>query len=336
MRLPTRRIERNTTLTVRRCLPIPGEIFVRAGQAVVPSDIVARAALPSHYTVVNIARALRQSHPDMAQVMQLRVGMDVSTGDVLAKAQGRFPVGRRVCKSPVDGVIAAIVGYRVLIETEARWAELAALVHGTVETVQHTLGVTLSTTGDAIDGACGQGEDAFGELMVIPDAAQLGGNAADIQGKIVVMRDALTPKIIRDAETAGVRGIITGSFDLAVPDMSPEPALALVATEGIGTAKMAEPFFDMLAADAGNDVALEVSGGRGRPRIVISGKESAVLPRQFTTGTLGQLSAHARVRVPQNPHLGWGKLQTDADGQFTVEFATETRIIPWQNLELLP
>lgn len=336
MRLPTRRIERNTTLTVRRCLPIPGEIFVRVGQTVTPSDIVARAALPSHYTVVNIARALRQSHPDMAQVMQFRVGMDVSAGDVLAKAQGRFLAGRRMCKSPVDGIIAAIVGYRVLIETEARWTELSALVHGTVETVQHTLGVTLSATGDAIDGACGQGEDAFGELVVISEAARLEENDTKLQGKIVVMRDAITPKIVHDAEAAGVRGIIAGSFDLAVLDMSPEPALALVATESIGTEKMAEPFFDMLAANAGNDVALEVSGGLGRPRMVISGKESVVLPRQFSTGTLGQLSAHARVRVPQNPHLGWGKLQTDADGQFTVEFATGIRTIPWQNLELLP
>jgi len=309
MRLPTRRIERNTTLTVRRCLPIPGEIFVRVGQTVAPSDIVARAALPSHYTVVNVARALRQSHPDMAQVMQLRVGMDVSAGDVLARAHGRFPAGKRVCKSPVDGVVAAIVGYRVLIETEARWAELAALVHGTVETVQHTLGVTLSTTGDAIDGACGLGDDAFGELTVISDAAQLGENDAELQGKIVVMRAAITPEIIRDAESAGVRGIIGGSFDLAVPDMSAPSALALVATEGIGAAEMAEPFFDMLAADAGNNVALEVSGGRGRPRLVISGKESAVLPRQFSTGTLGQLSAHVRVRVPQNPHLGWGNFR---------------------------
>ncbi len=212
MRLPTRRIEKNTALRIQRTLPLPGEIFVRAGQTVAPADIIGRAALPSHYTVVNVARELRQPHPDIMQVMQKQAGMDISAGEILAKLPGRLRLGKRTCISPVDGVIAAIVGYRVLIETEARWTELPALVHGVVESVQHTLGVTVSTNGDAIDGACAFGQDAFGELVV---PASLEDDTANFAGKILLIPEPVTPSVIQLAESAGAHGIIAGSVVVA-------------------------------------------------------------------------------------------------------------------------
>lgn len=331
MRLPTRRIERNTKLSIHRKLPIPGEIFVRPGQTVAPSDIIGRAALPSQYAVVNVARELKQAHPDMSQVMQKQVGMDVSAGAVLAKSGGRL-IGRRTCISPVDGVIAAIVGYRVLIETEARWAEVPALVHGTVESVQHTLSVTISANGDTVDGANGFGNDAFGKLLFFdtPD-----NQHPEHEGKILLTRDAVTPATVHNLQASGARGIIAGSFSVAVLDMLPLSELTLVAMTGIGWGSMTGKMIELLAANVGRDVALEISRTARRPRILISGKDTSS-PREFSTGSLGQTFESLSVRAPLDPQLGWGKIIADNDGIMTVQFADKVVSIPWQNLELLP
>ena len=66
-----------TTVRCERFLPWPGEVLVRTGQKVDPSDVVARADQPRPHQVVDIVKKLRISRPD-AHKRFVHEGPDVS------------------------------------------------------------------------------------------------------------------------------------------------------------------------------------------------------------------------------------------------------------------
>ncbi|MDX1523951.1 MAG: hypothetical protein R3264_20145, partial [Anaerolineae bacterium] len=69
MKIKARTINANTRLTVRRLLPVKGEILVRRGQIVTPLDVVARAEISHRFQVINVSRKLGRAPVDMEQVM---------------------------------------------------------------------------------------------------------------------------------------------------------------------------------------------------------------------------------------------------------------------------
>lgn len=351
-RITPRQIQGNASIRIWRTLPAPGEILVSNGQKVTPSDVIGRASLPHDFVVVDVAAALNLSSVDLKTVLLKNSGDAVEEAELVAEYKSRFWPFKRVCHSPAKGIISAVGGNRILIETEKRVAEVTAQVSGTVCRVNHGRSVTIETVGACIEAAFGLGQDGYGSLKVIADAAvNLNPQVFDSlkPHTIVVTGGSVDEATIRRAEELGLAGLIVGSIDAALLEMIPPPQIPVVATEGFGDRVMAATTFNLLAA--GDAVGAQVSillhehRHMSHPVMVLSS------PTPITPNTLpapdGLAGVGSCVRTLRNPHpLVWGNIVAVPDlprraacgnEYFGAEISTPTgtEFVPWANLEHL-
>lgn len=290
-----------------RMLPVPGEVLVRTGEQVEPTQVVARTNLPGDFRILPVARLLDIPVAQIRRLMRVNLGDDVRRGQVIAARRGPFA---RSVKSPIAGVVTASGGGRVLIETQPTLLELRAYIYGTVSNVMGQYGVVIETTGAVIQGVWGTGGESLGILkcMVKSPDESLRAQAIDpsCHGMILVGGVGLNEAAIERAQELQVRGIVTGGL---APELLPlvlKLPFPIVVTEGIGAAPMSTPIFDLLATNAGREASIS---GRVqsrsrliRPEVVISLPAEALPPTEAQPGT--PLTVGARVRVTRAPHNG--------------------------------
>src|SRR6266568_4627413 len=98
--IPQPTIATNILVRRERRLPVPGEVLVRAGQRVEPSDVIAQSMLTSEPQPVDIAADLDLSPGATARRLLVSPGARVEQGGTLAQ-KGR--AGSRASRSPVAG-----------------------------------------------------------------------------------------------------------------------------------------------------------------------------------------------------------------------------------------
>ncbi len=296
-----------------RTLPVPGEVLVRTGEQVEPTQVVARTNLPGDFRILPVARLLGIPVSRVRRYMRVNLGDDVRRDQVIAARRGPFA---RSVKSPIAGTVTASGGGRVLIETPPTLLELRAYIYGTVSNVlveagsPRPYGVVIETTGAVIQGVWGTDGESLGALKCLvksPDQP-LRAQAIDpsCHGTILIGGVGLNEAAIERAQELQVRGIVTGSL---APELLPlvlKLPFPIVVTEGIGTTPMSTPIFDLLTANTGREASIS---GRVQPRsrlirpeVVISLPAEALPPTEAQPGT--PLTVGARVRVTRAPHNG--------------------------------
>jgi len=351
--LRTRQIQMAGRTLIQRLLPPGGEIVIRRGQEVTPATPIGHAPLVGRFVMVDVAAALRTTHLDWRQVLQKQEGEPVTEGEELAVLKGRLPFGRRVCRAPVSGQLVARLERHLLIETDMKMTPVPALVHGVVMAVVHPRRVSIEVTGTIIEGACALGEDAVGVLKVISDdpAASLEPEMFDLLDRqaIFVAGGSVSEAAIRRAEELGLSGLVVGSFDAALLDMTPPPRIPVLATEGFGNIPMRRQTFEMLQARDGIEASLLVSArdaafrGGGYPILLVSGlpkgyEEPLPPPNgKVTAGSLVRILKgpaafqHGKVvALPDTPRSTEAGLACTGAEVFTGE---STHFLPWPNLE---
>jgi len=300
-----------TNVRRERMLPAPGEILVRAGDRVEPMQVVARTNLPGDFRILPVARLLGVPVQQVERYLLVVPGDTVQQGQIIAK-RGRLLA--RSVKSPIDGMVTASGGGRVLIETPPVPFELHAYISGTVTNVLAPHGLVVETTGALIQGVWGAGGEPTGESLGVlkcmvenPDEP-LQAQAIDpsCHGMILVGGTGLSSAALEQAQQLQVRGIVVGGL---LPELIPQVEqlpFPVVVTEGIGTVPMAEPIFHLLTTNDGREASIS---GRTRPRwpavrpeIVIPLPAETLPPSQTEHGA--PLAVGTRVRVVQPPYLG--------------------------------
>jgi len=127
------RIFERVRVTRRRTIPLPGDVLVKAGDAVQPGDIVARAeVIPGDPYVVDLQAELgvRLAPDQVAKVMLRRVGDRVQAHERIARVSVGL-LDERYALSPVTGVIEFIshAYARVLIREESQHAAPVVVVN---------------------------------------------------------------------------------------------------------------------------------------------------------------------------------------------------------------
>ncbi len=122
---PARRTERTTEervhrgpIRLRRELAIPGEVSVKAGEAVAPDTLLARSVrrfLRPFFLMV--AQSIDSPPEDLQNYLLVRIGDEISAGQVIAKRsrKGLIPKSFR---SPVDGRLERILPGGILVIRE--------------------------------------------------------------------------------------------------------------------------------------------------------------------------------------------------------------------------
>jgi len=299
-----KRVISYTTIRRERLLPVRGEVLVNPGEKVAPPEIVAQAKVPTDFRVVDVGRALGLQAPLPTKV-RADVGKEVKKGDILG--QCRIGLSRRVCRSPVDGTVIAILGERMLLELPPRILELPASLPGQVVNVIPNFGVVIETSGALIEGRWGTGGETFGVLRMLVDRADEVLTAdrmgIELEGCIVVGGSGVEPEALKQATRHKVRGLIVGG--LPVELWAAPPALPIVVTEGLGSRPMAPPIFELLSAHNGSEVFLsgrvQLRDGALPPEIIIPySRAKATQPEQKEQ----PLQVGQRVRILRSPYLG--------------------------------
>lgn len=320
MQLHERRINGQCKVTVRRMLPVPGEVLVQRGQQVEAATVVARARTPHRYRLINVARQLAQHDVDMGQVMLKAEGETVKANEVIARVQGSLPFLQRAARTPAAGQIAAIGPGWVLLETEGAAIELLAFINGTVSRLIPERGVVIEASGAVIEGACGFGGEAHGTLKRMIDVPYetLAVEAIDenLENMIILAGRSVDEAILRRAEERQVRGLIVGSFDAALLKLEPPVKVKVVATEGFGDIPMSRYTFGLLGTLDGREVSLrghtpQLSSVAGQS---LDEAQPVIMATSSKASSLAVLSAEKEikpvlvvgswVRVTHGPHLG--------------------------------
>ncbi|MGC9467796.1 MAG: KOW motif-containing protein [Anaerolineae bacterium] len=338
-----------TKIRIPRLLPSSGEVLVRKGDFVEPTQIVAQAVSPPDFRIVEVAQDLDISAQKALGHLNVARGEPVSEGDVLATRGG---LGARVCRSPITGRVVGIGRGRLLLEAEPEIYRLNALVPGYVAEARPEEGVVIELVGGLIQALWGNGQEAYGPLRLLVRERQHPIRPTHInassQGAILIGGSTVDEATLGQAEEMQVRGIIVGSIPPSLLGRAREAKLALIATEGVGSTPMCSAVFELLRSVDGREAAL--SGDVGdrwypkRPFIVVP-MPTRVAP---SVDIDAPLKVGDRVRILRGPDRGrFGTISQMLEGLIQMETGARLRgaevaldqdefaRVPYANLERL-
>nr|HID15105.1 hypothetical protein [Anaerolineae bacterium] len=296
-----------TNVRRERVLPVPGEVLVRAGERVEPTQVVARANMPGDFRILPVARLLGIPASQVKRYLRVNLGDEVQQGQAVAARRGLLA---RSVRSPIDGVMTASGGGRILIEAQPTLFELRAYIYGTVSSVLEHHGVVIETTGAVIQGVWGAGGESLGVLkcMVKSPDEPLRAKTIDpsCHGTILVGGASLKEAVLERAQELQVRGLVTGGLPPELVSWVERLPFPIVVTEGIGAIPMSTPIFRLLATNDGREASIsgrvQPRWGIVRPEIVIPLPAETLPPAQTQPGM--PLTVGARVRVVRAPYIG--------------------------------
>jgi hypothetical protein len=186
--------------------------------------------------MVDAAEILNLRHPeDLEAIVEVTIGDAVDEGQVLTSR------GRRV-RAPVDGVVVAIDGGRIVIRENPLELDLVAGMPGFVVEVRPRRGAVIQTSGAVLQGVWGNGKRAVGAIQMEPDDGLelIQGDDIDMRwrGAIVVTRRPLSELGMQIMEEQDIAGVVAPSLDSTLMHAALNFGRAILLTEEIGDIRM--------------------------------------------------------------------------------------------------
>jgi len=297
-----------TTIRRTRLLPIPGEVTVRKGQPVRPTEVVATAQISPRHYLLNVARGLGISDEQTEQHVERFLGNDVHEGDIIA-SRGR--IGKRIVRAPVDGTIVFVAGGQVLIRVNTEPFELKAGFQGVVADLIHERGVIISATGALIQGIWGNGKINIGPLTVLATTPihelAPGELNESVKGAVVLAGHCKQPDALKAGAEARLRGLILSSLAPELLPMASAAPYPILVTEGLGSLPFNPVAHKLLASNQKRNVTVNAEpydrAKDTRPEIFIA-VEAAELADAELPPEASLLAPGQRVRINRAPYQG--------------------------------
>lgn len=298
-----------TTITRARMLPIPGEVSVRVGQKVAPTDVIAEAIIPRGHIVIDVARELGETPEQAEKFIKVKRGDTLEKEDVIAEISG---LGGRDVLAPAAGRITAIGGGKILLQTGQASIEVKAGMSGTVASVLNTRGVVITTVGVLVQGVWGNGQIDGGLLFSLCEKPTdtLTPDQLDVsmRGAVVLAGHIDDPKTLAIVSDLPLRGLILGSI---APDLIPTAAqvrLPIVILDGFGKRPMSAAAHKLLSTNVRREVAVNAEAydrlAGTRPEIVIPLPAGQEVPEAPETVELAAGQAVRLLRAPRPGEMG--------------------------------
>lgn len=250
-----------TLIHRNRLLPIPGEVNVRLGQQVKPTDVVAEAFVPSHHYLVDVGRVLgARSSSEAEKMISRKPGEVLEKNDIIAETGGMFS---RVIRTPGPGKLISISKGKVLIETENAQIALQAGLAGKISQVIPERGVTIEAYGALLQGVWGNSKISYGPLVI--DEASLGGAlqtsalGVTARGTIILAGYCSSEDMLKMAATAEIGGLILGSLSSNLSPVAQILPFPVIVLEGFGELGLDELSLRILSTNAGREVSINAT-----------------------------------------------------------------------------
>ena len=294
-----------TTIRRERMLPLPGEVVAQRGDEVSPVQVVARAARPRGFTILDAAAMLDVPPEEVPGYLLVNEGTALQRKKPLLEKPGFF--GARRFESPVNGILYRVKRGRVILQHTPQMIELRAMLHGRVVATRPRYGVVVEAQGALIQAAWGSGQEGYGTVRVVVDdpgaaleEAHIGVNA---RGSILVAGRVESAAVLERAGDSSVRGIVVGFIPGRLATALARYRFPVIVTEGFGTGKgMATPVFELLQKTDGREGSVLSGESSGRPELIVPATDAEQEPG--APGEEQRLRRGQRVRLLRAPHAG--------------------------------
>ncbi len=247
-----------TTIRRKRVLPVFGQVLVRQGQKVIATDVIAEANLKPEHILLDVARGLGVSAEQAHQLIERQVGEFVDSGGIIANRGGSLAA--RMVRAPSAGMIAAIGGGKVLLETETPPYQLRAGMPGVVSQLMPDRGAVIETTGAWVQCVWGNGRMDTGQLHSLLEAPEdiLTPDKMDVslRGMVLLAGHANQIEALQTAADLPARGLILGSMSTNLVPTASKMRFPIVVIEGFGHIPMNSTAFKLLTTNDTREVAL--------------------------------------------------------------------------------
>ncbi|MBN1287989.1 MAG: hypothetical protein JXB47_21505 [Anaerolineae bacterium] len=306
------------TIMRDRMLPIRGEVLVQYGRTVAASDTVAKAGRFSERVIVDVAEEMKVSPEEAMARMVVHAGNEVEAGGELAVKKGLF--GGKTVRSPMDAIVAAVEGGRVVLDGAPEVIELKAAMPGSVTEVIEGFGVQIRMVGALVQGVWGTGGVNAGTLQVIGaefgEGDELPGSLISLnqRGSILLTHVPIGAEVLDAASEHRVRGLIAPSMHASLIETARAmDNVSLVLTEGFGRRTMMRRIHRLLSTHATREVVLIANEPQrwehDRAEVIVPVDTPAELPASLQPGQ--PVRVGSEVRVVCAPYAG--KLGTVVD-----------------------
>ncbi|MCW4012099.1 MAG: hypothetical protein NWF07_03805 [Candidatus Bathyarchaeota archaeon] len=320
---PGLKVKKATMVEKMRRLPLLGEVFVKEGDKIVHTDIVARTEISGDPEIVKISMILGMEPEDTERYMTVKVGDKVEKGQQVAFYKALFGLIKKEVKAPVTGTLESFseVTGQAIIRGAPIPVEVDAYIPGEVVEVMPKEGAIIETNAAFIQGIFGIGGEVHGDIHIVtPQNDQV--LEADMitpehKGKILVGGCLVTLEALKKAVEIGVSAIVSGGIrhddlttftgeeiGVAITGQE-EVGITVIITEGFGTMNMSQRTFDLLKEFEGYSASVngttQIRAGVLRPEIIIphdmvEDEEGEGLSQGMVPGT--------PIRIIRQPYFG--------------------------------
>lgn len=269
------RIEKNIVTRVVRTLKGKGDFIVRAGQEVVPEEIIGSATASSGFRTLNLSSLLSVPPQEADKYLKRKIGERIYKGELLALRPGWLIAGKKVITAPTDGVLEILNNRtgELKISFLPKKINLPAGVYGIVEGVNSEKGqAIIRTEVSRVHGVCGSGRSRDGSLHILGGKDDLISKSkleVNYNGQVLVGGSLIYKDAISAAISGGASGIITGGIGagdykgmagghLTFPKKLPNDiGVSVVVCEGFGSVSMGADIFGFLSEYEGKFVFID-------------------------------------------------------------------------------
>jgi hypothetical protein len=320
---PGLKVKKSTIVEKMRRLPLLGEVFVKEGDEVDHTGIIARTEISGDPEIVKIAMILGMDPEDTPKYMTKQLGDKIEKGQQLAFYKALFGLIKKEVKAPVAGTLESYseVTGQAIIRGAPIPVEVDAYIPGKVIEVMPQEGAIIETHAAFIQGIFGIGGEVHGEVRVItPENSQV--LEADMikpehKGSVLVGGCRVTLEALHKAVELGVSAVVCGGIrhedlttftgeeiGVAITGQE-EVGITVIITEGFGTMNMSQRTFDLLKEFEGYSAsvngATQIRAGVLRPEIIIPHEikvqeEGETLSQGMVSGT--------PIRIIRQPYFG--------------------------------
>lgn len=322
--------------------------MVKVGDAVEPTDSVARALLPGALQTIRLAEKLGVEAREAPTFFRFKAGDALSKGDVVAETKGLFGFFKSTVTSEYEGTVDSVseVTGNVLLREPPIPVEINAFIQGKIVEVMPEEGAVIETRGAMVQGIFGVGGERQGVIRIAVTGPEHVLEADDIldddHGKILVGGSGIAYDAIIRAQDVGVTGIVAGAirdvdltkylgYDIGVAITGQEAIpLSIIATEGFGRLRMAERTFELLRSLNGHKASLngatQIRAGVIRPEIIAPNPNAVGSLPPDAEGNI--LEIGTPIRIIREPYFGRLGAVTELPPKLlTVESGAEVRVL---------
>jgi hypothetical protein len=323
---PALQVIEQTKISKLRELPLPGKNLVTVGQSVSANDEVLTAELPGELSIVRTAERLGFEPEEIPAGLLVKVGDEVTKGQVVVRLKTFFGLFTSELKSTVSGKVEFFVeaNAHLGIRLASKPLSVKAYINGEVSEVESGKSVTIVSDGALIQGIFGVGGERFGEILALDLPNDKIVTPKDLEqyeltGKVLIGGASFSDEAIAYVKSHQASAVVTGSisaetlrqfvgYEIGVSITGDEDVpFSLIITEGFGRLAISPRVMDLATKLNGKfasvNGATQVRAGALRPEVIVS-SSGASKNTASDHAALYSLDVGKRVRIIRVPYFG--------------------------------